>query len=72
MNTPRRALDGSYFPRVLFFSRSNDDNGEYGTLRTDLYNFAARPEHKYFYSTSGELLETMKRALVVGARGDEL
>eukprot|EP00939_MAST-03C_sp_MAST-3C-sp1_P000870 g870.t1 len=48
--------DGSYFPRVLL---SDPAHG----IRKELYNFAARPETKFFYSASSELHETMQRAL---------
>ena len=54
-------VDGKYFPRVLFFDKSQ-------TLRKDLFNFSARPENKFFYGTAEEVEETMERALHLGER----
>jgi hypothetical protein len=51
-------IDGEYFPRILFF-----DKGDPQKLREDLFNFSARPENKFFYSTAEEVAETMERAL---------
>jgi len=53
---PAYGPDGRYVPRILLTDAD-------GTVRREHYNFAARAETKYFYSTADELVETMRRAL---------
>jgi len=49
------APDGTYVPRILLLDAGT------AALLPEQYNFAARPETKYFYSTASELHETMQR-----------